>query len=293
MTDAESSEARDKAPSDEWIAAINRRLRARDVPIAGRPLRAIAEWSEETGDAVGVLSSPAARRIWDWYERHYEEQMKGTPFCRGAYLFDGEFWPVELGIPYGESEVSPLGSLETMPDSVKRDFSSSPTLLRGYIDTWADAVDYGLGRDDIQKLNALTSEARDMFFAADNELGAAVALLLDSRPHPDAVFRCRSAIEKFAKAVLVEEEGISDRQLRTEIGHDLEKALRRAGSYIPELLSLIPLTGAFPDHTDSYRGVTERSIDELFQFYRVSQEVAAAVTRNYTDRDLRDSIRIG
>lgn len=284
----------DPSDLDEWLQALNRKQRQDEVPPNRRPFDAVVQWSSEQRSSVS-LSSPLAETIFAWYRKHTKPGVQlSEPQFIGVLYFDVSFWPLIIPVIYGTVNFDICTSLSTMPPSIKRELASYEEDLSTYTDTWTNCLDYALGFDDVGKLGPLTQLGAELFRAGDKELRSAVDNLLLGTPNSDAMFRTRSATEKFLKVLLVDLGSYSGPQIRRDIGHDLSKAVREAASLTAnsDVVQLDKRLSVYPRHTESYKG-QERDWAELWDGYRVAQLAGAAVTREFTDRDSRGAVSIG
>src|SRR6267142_2864112 len=145
----------DNIPED-WLEQINRRLSDAGVPYKQRPWEALRAWSLERNVGVG-FPSPTSKHIFDWFYRNSapEAHHIGSLFT-GVFYFDVYFWPVNIPIAYGQVRFNPFESIQPMPDSVKTRLQSDKLACLGYLGLWADCVDYGYGRDDLEKCGSIT-----------------------------------------------------------------------------------------------------------------------------------------
>jgi hypothetical protein len=98
------------------------------------------------------------------------------------------------------------------------------------------------------------------------------------------------ATEIFLKALLIQERGLSDQQLK-RLSHRIEDIAEECFLVTknPEFCAIAKAASVFPDVSDRYTG-DERKLSEVWQAVCVAQAAATTVTRQYTDRDMRPQI---
>lgn len=218
---AEESTLLEPVAFEAWLVAANRLYRGAGVEHRQRPFRALADYAKEFKCTV-EFGSPVARTIFDFFKANSPEgaHTVGALFV-GAFPFDSCFWPTQVLIGYGATSVNPFDALDTMPITVKRELVSNPLMHAQYLMHWADCYDYAYGLDDIWKRRDIGERAMAFVRNGDSELTGAIAQLLPPRPNAKAILGLRMTVEIFLKALLIQENGFSEQQLK-KLSHRIE-----------------------------------------------------------------------
>jgi hypothetical protein len=295
VTDREDEDKLADLNTDEiahaWLIKANERYRTESIPPRRRPFEALLDYTRENNGAIS-FRSPACDRVFDWFQQRSlpEAHHIGALFT-GSYFYDAYFWPVTIGVGWGQFTLDPLQALDTMPEPLKRDLVNDQEELRIYLLYWADCVDYAYGLDDIRSLNRLSPRALSFVNNADKELRAAIAQVNTPRPNPRAMLSSRMAIEIFLKGLLVAKSGATDSGLR-KLGHDLVRAcdaLRDQGCNAAEIEIIKHLAHTLPDVSDRYTG-EDQDMRLVGNALTLCQVAATMVIRQLTDRDIRPQL---
>src|SRR5205085_1795401 len=121
---------------------------------------------------------------------------------------------------------------------------------------WADCVDFGFGIGEVIKDNNVGALAQQFFRSGNQQLNATVTLLHEEIPNPKAMESARMATEMFLKAFLAAKVGLTEKEARKKIGHNLEEALNRclAIDNQSELQAMRSDLNCFPEVRDRYKG---------------------------------------
>lgn len=273
-----------------WLEDANERFRREELPPAHRPFRAFADYCEEHSCSL-AYGSPIADAIFAWFYKHSApgSHQVGSLFT-GAYYYDAFFWPVNIPIGYGRATLDVFNSLESMPDAIKRSLAKDKAEADLPVLHWADCVDYGYGFDDIAQTTRLTERALAFARNGDRELIGAIRQILHPRPNLKSILGFRMAAEIFMKVVLVQERGLSDRELQ-KLGHSIERLAKEchAQTGMAEFAKVARDAAAFPDVSDRYDG-EEKTPREVWTAALVAQRAASAFARKYSDRDMRAQV---
>lgn len=273
-----------------WLSSANARYREDEVPPRHRPFMALRDFTREFRCSI-ALDSPVAKAIFDWFYAHSQSgsHSVGALFT-GAFYFAACFWPLYIPLGYGMFSLNALDCLETMPQSLKEQLSQSRQDLWRLALYWADCCDYAYGIDDIGKEGKLNKKAIVFVRNGDRELAGAIAQLVSPRPNTKAILALRMASEIFLKALLIQERNLTDKQLK-KLNHKIEDIAAEcfAVTFVPEFDAVAKATNAFPEVSDRYDG-DERNLSDVWHALFVAQTAATAVTRQYTDRDMRRQI---
>ena len=275
-------------PTEEWLENINKELRKRDVPHKRRPWDAWMEWSKYIGAATS-LNDEDVKKIFDWFEKNTKtgSQYIGSMYV-GSLYYDSCFWPIVIPIVVGIVELDATKSLRTMPDSIKSSFLRDQDALIIYKTIWADCADYGFGIEEVVKDKSIGAFGEELFRSGNQQLNATFTLLHEDTPNPKSMESARMGTEMFLKAYLAAKVGLTENEVKDEIGHNLKKALDSclAVDNQSELQNIRSDLSCFPEIGDRYKG-TYKTPGELWQGYKVAQFTGATVVRAFTDRDLR------
>lgn len=270
-----------------WLKAVNRQYSAEGIPHKARPFTAFRDFCMEHRCSFGI-DHPIAKDIFQWfYERSPPGAHQIGSVYTGIYYYDAAFWPVSVPIIFGTVGVDAFECLDTMPIQVKEMLGASVQEVESYVDHWMHCMDYGYGHMDLENSRTLKPRAIKFLGAANSELKGANSQLLETRPNVKAILGMRMATEIFLKTILVQEEELSDKDLR-EISHKLEDAARRCAEITGESVfsDIAERTSIYPVVSTRYENTSWPEI-KVWQAARLSQLSAATVTRLYSDRDMR------
>ncbi|WP_041361942.1 hypothetical protein [Methylovorus sp. MP688] len=273
---------------ETWLKQANTRYRSESIPHRQRPFRAISDFSVEHKISLD-FSSTTANQIFEWFKSNsppYSHAL-GSMFT-GAYFFDSAFWPIEVPIIYGQITVDAFKCLETMPQTIKNEIESSQGDTRRLVDYWVDCMDYGYGIDEIRNgAGGLSDKARHFAKSADRELRGAISQIVLPRPNTKAILGLRMATEIFMKAVLIQELTLKDSDLK-RINHSLKSAAHECARITSDetYSALADMSDVFPAVSSRYER-DEWPLKDLWQAVTLAQISATALTRRFTDKDIR------
>jgi hypothetical protein len=276
---------------DVWLNEANRRYRRASLPPKRRPFEALLDYTREKNGAISFRSR-AATRVFNWFkERSAPEAHYLGPLFTGSYFYDGYFWPVTIGIGWGQFKLDALDALQTMPQPLKQELVKDDQELRVYLLYFADCVDYAYGLDDILRSKTLPPRALLFLTNADKELRGAIAQTNGAQPNPRAALSARMAMEIFLKTLLVANRDASDSESR-KLGHDLIRicqVVQQSGTGAHEIETIKGLVHTLPPVSDRYTGedVDLRSVGNALS---LCQMCATTVIRQFTDRDIRPQL---
>jgi hypothetical protein len=279
-------------PSQDWLKALNFEFRTQNISVRQRPFLAIDRYCRDFNVPTLALDSQPAEAISEWFFANTREEAHhvGNLF-RGVFYYDTCFWPVDIFIAAGGySALDTFASLKTMSASIKAEMSGSSDVMKSYVLSWSNCVDYGYGFDDMQKELTANSYAHSLLENADRELRASISQMLECPPNTKAAMSCRMAVEIFLKAFLVLKAGLSEAQIIAH-SHNLNKLLASVRTIEPnsELLSIEASLSIFPEIQDRYTG-NELSAVTLWESYCIALHIGAVVARSFTDRNIRSSV---
>jgi len=274
-----------------WLTATNAQYGSEGIPHKSRPFQAMSDFTREHNCSL-AMNDPLTKRIFEWFYEHSPPgaHQVGAVYT-GVHLYDTAFWPVHVPLIFGQVSVNALDCLETMPVQIKKILEANHRDIWTYVVHWVNCMDYGYGRMDLGGRSQLQPRASKFLGAAHAELVGANAQLLELRPNVKAILGMRMATEIFLKAVLVQERNLTDSALM-KISHKLEDAANACAEAtnekvfeeIGKVASLYPPVSARYDNT-------EWSNTSVWQAATLTQLAGATVTRLYTDRDMRASIK--
>jgi hypothetical protein len=274
----------------QWLTSTNRRYGAEGVPHKGRPFRAMSDFTRENRCSLGMADA-LTKRIFEWFYEHSPpgSHQMGAVYT-GIHFYDAAFWPVQVPLIFGTTRVGALDCLETMPKAVQHALESDRREAWAYVVHWANCMDYGYGHMDLAVDAKLHPRAMRFLGAAHSELVGANAQLLEVRPNVKAILGMRMATEIFLKAVLVQEQDLTDGQLM-KLSHKIEDAASACADATKENLfdEISKRVSLYPPVSARYDN-TEWSHKAVWQAAALTQLTAATVTRRYSDRDMRASI---
>lgn len=278
--------------TERWLEDINEEFRKKDIPPRQRPWLAWGEWAKYTGMSI-AMNDEVVKRIFAWFEKNTKagSQHIGSLYT-GAYYYDSCLWPVLIPISYGTVKFDARDALKTMPESVVVTLFNDRKKVLEYVSVWADCIDYAFGIDDLKKTAGFGKFAQELLNSGDQQLTAAVALMLQDRPSPKATESARMSTEMFLKAFLVAKSGLTEQEAKNKIKHDIGKALDMCLAFDTksELKDIQPHLNVFPDIGDRYKG-SDKPLKELWRAYAIAQCAGATVVRTLSGRDIRNTIR--
>jgi hypothetical protein len=276
--------------TDDWLRNLNEEFRREGRPHRGRAIEALYRWAEYSRKSVS-WDNRDAQKISEWFEKSTipGSQNTGSIFT-GAFYFDMAFWKVTVQPGFGQFSFNPFECL-ALPDQLKLALSRDEELT--YIALFADCFDYGYGASElIHNDESKTGFAHELLRSADQKLNAVIHLLFEERPNPTAIESARMTTEIFLKTFLAFKTGLTEKEAKDKIGHDLKKALKRCVEFDSktELQNIESMLHCFPNVGDRYKGA-EKTPGEINLAYEVAQITAAIVMRNLSGRDIRPSIK--
>lgn len=281
-------------PTDEWLERINEELSDRDIPHKQRPWEAWMAWSKYAGLSTS-LGDDDVKKIFKWFENNTKAGAQYIgPMYTGSFYFDSCFWPIFVPVVFGRAKLDAASALHTMPNPIKSRLMRSRDAFMNYVAIWADCVDYGFGSQELTRIADISVFGAELLKSGDQQLTATVALMHEDNPNPKALEFARMATEMFFKALLAVKVGLTEKDAKAEIGHDLHKALDRylafdSGS---ELRTVHSELEAFPSIGERYKGI-EKKATEIWRGYAVAQFAATNVIRVLTGRDVRKTLKVG
>lgn len=278
--------------TEQWLADTNEEFRRAGIEPAARPWRAIEKYGDETKLPV-PFSSPEVNFIFSWFEKYLAPgSLKMRPLFTGVFFYDAAFWVFSIPLVYGRAAVEPLKLFATMPFPILRDMANDSVQLESYIAHWSECFDFAYGLSRIPDNTGLDEFGRTLFRSGIAELETAMAQMTQQKPNTKAMMSSRMATEMFLKSLLAIKRGLPEREAR-EISHRLDMAIdgciEATGS--EDLAAIKPKLGIFPEIRERYDG-EEKPLSEIWEAYRLSQQVASTVKRLITGEDERPDFGI-
>lgn len=120
------------------------------------------------------------------------------------------------------------------------------------------------------KSSTLCKFAKEFLGSGNQQLKATVSLVLESSPNSKSMESARMSTEMFLKAFTAPKIGLSEKDAKDNIGHDLTKALAACQSVDAnsELKAILTNLKVFPDIADRYKGF-HKTPKEHWRAYRL------------------------
>jgi hypothetical protein len=283
----------DQQSLETWLTLVNARYRQEEIPPGNRPWRALSDFSKEFKCSV-LLDSPISTSIFDWFAANSKpgSQAVGSLFT-GSFYFDACFWPLKIPMAWGTVALNPLDYLEAMPQTLKDQIMTSNNDYLSLNLYWMNCCDYAYGIDEILKIKNISSTALTFIENGNRELIGAIAQLLIPHPNTKAILALRMASEIFMKALLIQENNLTDQQLKKNFSHKIEDIANKCFLITRSIdfQTVSKNVNIFPDVSDRYHG-NESPLSDVWKAVCVTQIAVTAVTRWYSNRDMRSQFSI-
>ncbi len=273
--------------TEQWLADTNEEFRRAGIEPAERPWRSIEKYGNETQVPV-AFSSPEVNLIFSWFEKNLAPgSLKQRPLFTGVFFYDAAFWVFSIPPVYGRVAVEPLKLFATMPFPILQNIANDAAQLKSYFAHWSECFDFAYGLSNILDNIGLDEFGRSLFRSGIAELEATMAQMTQQIPNTKAIMSSRMATEMFLKSLLAIKRGLPEREAR-EISHRLDMAIDRCieATGSEDLTSIKLKLGIFPEIRGRYAG-EEKPLSEIWEAYRLSQQVASTVKRLITGEDER------
>lgn len=275
---------------EAWLQAANERYRREEMPPRRRPFQAMSDYTREFNCSV-AFGSPLATTVFDWFYGHSKPSSHAVgALFTGAFYFDACFWPLSIPMGYGTFTLNALESLDTMQPHLRKQLEQNRRDMWRLATYWADCCDYAYGIDDLRRLHTLDQRTLTFLENGDKELVGAIAQLVSPRPNDKAILSLRMTTEIFLKALLIQEKGLTDPELK-KLSHRIEDVAEQCflATKLTEFQVVARASKVFPEVSDRYTG-TDRKLSDVWVALCVAQTAATTVTRHYTDRDMRPQL---
>lgn len=278
-------------PTEDWLNKINAEFSEENIPHVQRPFEALRRYSIEFRSSIAFGSSEA-NSIFEWFKTNTKSDAHyiGSIFS-STYFYDGEFWELEIPVFFfGTVNLDPYNSLSNMPAPIMERLKGHSEKSIEYVRHWADCFDFGLGFDEISKIQGLNSFGKDFLNAGYEELSSAASLLQKTQVNPRAVMDARMTVEMFFKAYAGLKNLLTEKEAM-KISHHLDKGLDKVIdiSGYKYLNFLKPRLSIYPDISDRYKAQT-MSKPELWQAFQLAQMIGALVMRQFSEYDALSDI---
>lgn len=273
--------------TEQWLSDSNEEFRRAGIEPGARPWRAIEKYGNETNLPV-AFSSPEVNLIFSWFEKNLAPgSLNMRPLFTGVFFYDAAIWVFSIPVVYGRAAVEPLKLFATMPSPILLALANDAVQLKSYISHWSECFDFASGLSSILDNAGLDEFGRTLFRSGIAELEAAIAQMTQQRPNSKAMMSSRMATEMFLKSLLAIKRGLPDREAR-DISHRLDMAIDRCieATGSEDLTAIKPKLGIFPEIRERYDG-EEKPLSEIWEAYRLAQQVASTVKRLITGEDER------
>lgn len=273
--------------TEQWLTDTNEEFRRAGIEPAARPWRAIEKFSNVAKLPV-AFSSPEVNNIFSWFKKNLApDSPKMCPPFTGIFFYDAAFWVFSIPLVFGRAPVEPLKLFATMPFPVLRDMANDAVQLKNYISHWSECFDFTCGLSRILDNPGIDEFGRTLFRSGIAELETAMAQMTLQKPNSKAMMSSRMATEMFLKSVLAIKRGLPEQEAM-KISHRLDRAIdmciEATGS--EDLAAIKPKLGIFPEISERYNG-EEKPQSEIWEAYRLAQQVASTVKRLITGEDER------
>lgn len=276
--------------TNEWLTRLNEEFRKSGIDQKRRPFEAIKRYSDEFKTSVS-LSSDVANNIFEYFEANSKPGIHAVgSMYESIYFYDSVFWSISIPITYGAVEMNALNCLTEMPNQIKDAIMSESKSAWDYMLFWADAVDYGMGVEEVRERPGLDPFGLQLLRAGDQELRSAVAMLRQHRPDARAILPCRMAVEIFLKAFVALKAGLTEKEAR-DLGHNLQKSFDRfmAISGYTHWEKVKDKLALFPQIHERY-SEQEMPLSRVWEGFTMAQSFGTLIIREYTDRNTTEQI---
>jgi len=207
----------------------------------------------------------------------------------GAFLFRDMFCRMYAPIAFGRAHID-FWKLVDLNDFQKAWLASDEHDLARFTDQAADIIDFGYGFMEFGHGRSIDPRGNDLMWRAHAQLEAAAATATSAYDYRGTTQSAILGTELALKAGLAAS-GVSDKELssRKSIGHNLVAAAQKLGSLCPNFDAdrVERVVSTFPDYVSSRYLDKPPSREETGHLIMGAQYVAAEVTRQFSDRNLR------
>ncbi|BBE34307.1 SEC-C metal-binding domain-containing protein [Sphingosinicella microcystinivorans] len=291
----ESREIENNVTDQALIAALKRAddegIRLGQEPSARSLLnigRALREFGYEEFVLIGRNKPSIVERAQKFNNMLFvPKELKMGCMHLGAFLFRDMFCRLYTPVSVGEVRIDFWEMLD-LSDFQKKWLTENPDDLACFTDQSADILDFGYGCYEFGHQRKIDSRGQDLIWRAHTQLEAAAATATSAYDFRGTIQSALLGTELALKAGLAAF-GVSDAELRTDIGHNLCTAAIRLSKFCPlfEVDRVQRVVGTFPRFVASRYNLPPPSRTETGHILMGAQYVASEVTRQFSDRDCR------
>lgn len=223
-----------------------------------------------------------------------KEPFVGNPYVGalyvGTFYFEHFFWMVRIPVAFGRVRLDAFDSLTNMAPETKKLLALRGEEFSQFNTLWTDCVDYGFGVSELESKTRNDAFSLRLVRSGDQQLRSCVTLLLEENANPKSMESAHMAVEMFMKFFISLKGSLDEKQAR-KFGHNLEELLDKCLDIEPNsALGIVrPKLDCFPAISERYEGA-ERTKREMWNAYRVAQFVATTIIREFTGRNMRNSV---
>lgn len=268
--------------SEEWIEQINKEFKENNVPHRQRAFVAYERMCLEFNDVV--LSSPETEYLFNWFKKNTKANSDLIINPKSSvFLYDCEFWEFEIPEIAGSPVIPDMTIfLKNMSPNIKESLKNDVEKYEEYRYGFACCLIYSFGLNEIKANARFSKDSIEWIKSADQELSAAIKILLDETNKSRAALSLRNAMENFLKGFISLKIGLTVSTAK-KIGHNLNLALDQVISLSSDssLNYLRDALNKFPKVEKRYNHLEYKS-DELYEMLVTTQVLATFVIKDFS-----------
>lgn len=237
---------------------------------------------------AGEMTPPLVRQIQTIGRQLYRpEDIRVGGVHMGAFMFRDLFARLSVPICFGTVNVDPLEHLDL--SNLQKDWlQHTPAEYARLGDQFIDLMDFGYGVMEMGHTRDIGDHAKTLLGLARFHFQAAAATITGAYDLGGAVQSALLGTELTLKAGLAAN-GVSENRLKSDYGHNLKKAAKALGGHEAgfETDRVLRVLGTFPAYVPNRYAGEQPGRIEAGHIVMGAQYVAAEVTRQLTDRNLR------
>lgn len=237
---------------------------------------------------AGKLTPPLVRRVQRLNRRLYRpEDIRTGGVHMGAFMFRDLFARLSIPVIFGEVNLDPLEHID-LSDFQKEWLQHSPAEYARLGDQFIDLMDFGYGVMEMGHSRDIGDQAHTLLGLARFHFQAAGATMTGAYDLGGAVQSALLATELTLKAGLAAN-GVSEDRLKQEFGHDFGKAAKALGQFEVAFDTdrVLRVLETYPAYVPNRYAGEQPGRIQAGHLVMGAQYVAAEVTRQLTDRNLR------
>lgn len=237
---------------------------------------------------AGEMTPPLVRRIQALGRRLYRpEDIRVGGVHMGAFMFRDLFARLSVPICFGTVSIDPLEHLD-LSDFQKDWLQHTPAEYGRLGDQFIDLMDFGYGVMEMGHSRDIGDHAKTLLSLARFHFQAAAATITGAYDLGGAAQSALLGTELSLKAGLAANSVPEDR-LKTEFGHNFRKVAEALGEVEAgfETVRVVRVLDTFPAYVPNRYAGEQPGRTEAGHIVMGAQYIAAEVTRQLTDRDLR------